>query len=756
MVTYGVVCLVVLCLWGSQLCYCLGVINGDNNCNSLDKNFGCITMNDFQLEFNDVCMENLGFLNPGKIKLSNQSITFKNTKTGKVEHISANDIDHCHWVRLADSPALKCLLKSGPMYRFGGFKDSDFDRLSAYLKKNWNMELKNIEPCITGTNQATANFIGSVLEFENEGQLLFDIPLANVNNCSSAKNEVIMEFNQNDECAVSLMEMRLYISADPNTEEDPAEEFKRKIAEKAGFLKESGKELAVLEQVLCATPRGRYDIKIYPTMLALHGKTFDYKIPISSILRLFLLPHQDGRRMFFVIGLDPPVKQGQTRYHFLIMDILKDDEVDLELGLPEDVLKEKYNGELPRQLSGPLFEIISRIMKCLVRKQITVPGNFVGHTGTPAVGCAYKSAGGFLYPLQHGFLYVHKPPVYVRLEEISCINFARSHVTTKSFDFEIQTKQGNIFTFTSIMKEEYGKLYDFVVSKGINITNTGKRLETTENLFKGSSDEEGERDHYAEQLKSEAREKEENNENDSDESEDSDYDPEKGEVRKNSSESSSSSSDSEASGGSEDESSDQEEKNKKKTKNVSKKAKSSSSAESDEEKDDDDSDDDDDDDQEEEEEEEYDDEKPKPKKAHNKKAVQPPKPKKQKKVKEGPKRNKSAYMFYLMENRSKFKKPGMSFADVSKAAAEQWKKLKDKSVSIEKHKWENLAAVDRKRYLDELKEFKKKGGGNIVATKSSKSSTPVKASKIKSREIIEDSDSSSDEKMDTSEVSSDE
>ncbi|KRZ13806.1 FACT complex subunit SSRP1 [Trichinella zimbabwensis] len=729
---------------------------------TMTENFGFTKMNDFQLEFNDISMENLGFLNPGKIKLSNQSITFKNTKTGKVEHISASDIDHCDWVRLADSPALKCLLKSGPMYRFGGFKDSDFDRLSAYLKKNWNMELKNVEPCLTGTNQATANFIGSVLEFENEGQLLFDIPLANVNNCSSAKNEVIMEFNQNDECAVSLMEMRLYISSDPNTEEDPAEEFKRKIAEKAGFLKESGKELAVLEQVLCATPRGRYDIKIYPTMLALHGKTFDYKIPISSILRLFLLPHQDGRRMFFVIGLDPPVKQGQTRYYFLIMDILKDDEVDLELGLPEDILKEKYNGELPRQLSGPLFEIISRIMKCLVRKQITVPGNFVGHTGTPAVGCAYKSAGGFLYPLQHGFLYVHKPPVYVRLEEISCINFARSHVTTKSFDFEIQTKQGNIFTFTSIMKEEYGKLYDFVVSKNINITNTGKRLETTttENLFKGSSDEEGERDHYAEQLKSEAREKEENNENDSDETEDSDYDPEKGEVRKNSSESSSSSSDSEASGGSEDEPSDQEKKNKQKTKNVMKKAKtkSSSSAESEEEKDDDDNDDDDDDEEEEEkleeeeEEEDDDDKKPKLKKAHKKKAVQQPKSKKQKKVKEGPKRNITAYMFYVMENRSKFKKPGMSFADVSKAAAEQWKKLKDKS------KWENLAAVDRRRYMDEMKEFKKKGG-NIVATKSnksSKSSTPVKASKIKSREIIEDSDSSSDEKMDTTEASSDE
>ena len=47
--------------------------------------------------------------------------------------------------------------------------------------------------------------------------------------------------------------------------------------------------------------RGRYDIKLYPTFLQLHGKTFDYKIPYTTILRLFLLPHKDGRQMFFVV-----------------------------------------------------------------------------------------------------------------------------------------------------------------------------------------------------------------------------------------------------------------------------------------------------------------------------------------------------------------------------------------------------------------------------------------------------------------------
>ncbi len=81
--------------------------------------------------------------------------------------------------------------------------------------------------------------------------------------------------------------------------------------------------------------RGRYDFKIYPTFLHLHGKTFDYKIPYKTILRLFLLPHMDGRQMFFVISLDPPIKQGQTRYPFLILLFNKDEETTLELGLKE-------------------------------------------------------------------------------------------------------------------------------------------------------------------------------------------------------------------------------------------------------------------------------------------------------------------------------------------------------------------------------------------------------------------------------------
>lgn len=74
------------------------------------------------------------------------------------------------------------------------------------------------------------------------------------------------------------------------------------------------------------------------------------------------------------------------------------------------------------------------------------------HSGTPAIGCAYKQAAGFLYPLEKGFVYVHKPPMYIRFEEISTVNFARSDVSTRSFDFEVELKAGVTHVFNSVEK----------------------------------------------------------------------------------------------------------------------------------------------------------------------------------------------------------------------------------------------------------------------------------------------------------------
>ena len=77
------------------------------------------------------------------------------------------------------------------------------------------------------------------------------------------------------------------------------------------------------------------------------------------------------------------------------------------------------------------------------------------HSGLSAVSCGHKSNTGFLYPLDKGLIFVHKPTVYVKYEQIACVNFDRvsgGGGASRSFDFEVNLKNGNEYTFSSIMK----------------------------------------------------------------------------------------------------------------------------------------------------------------------------------------------------------------------------------------------------------------------------------------------------------------
>lgn len=59
---------------------------------------------------------------------------------------------------------------------------------------------------------------------------------------------------------------------------------------------------------------------------------------------------------------------------------------------------------------------------------------------------------------------------------MNSVNFARSGGNTRSFDFEVELKSGTVHTFSSIEKEEYGKLFDFITSKKLNVKNRGKNV----------------------------------------------------------------------------------------------------------------------------------------------------------------------------------------------------------------------------------------------------------------------------------------
>lgn len=62
------------------------------------------------------------------------------------------------------------------------------------------------------------------MTFEVDNQLAFEVPLTNVSHTTTSKNEVTLEFHQNDDAAVNLMELRFHVPSDAsNPENDPVQ-----------------------------------------------------------------------------------------------------------------------------------------------------------------------------------------------------------------------------------------------------------------------------------------------------------------------------------------------------------------------------------------------------------------------------------------------------------------------------------------------------------------------------------------------------
>uniref|UniRef100_A0A7N8YAQ7 FACT complex subunit SSRP1 n=1 Tax=Mastacembelus armatus TaxID=205130 RepID=A0A7N8YAQ7_9TELE len=659
------------------------------------------------LEFNEIYQEVKGSWNDGRLRFSKQNVVYKSSKTGKVDNIPAGELNLAQWRRVCLGHGIKLGTSTGHIYKYDGFRDTDFEKISEFFKANYKVELTEKDMCVKGWNWGTAKFSGPLLSFDINDSTAFEVPLSNVSQCATGKNEVTLEFHQNDDAEVSLMEVRFYVPPSQADErQDPVEAFAQNVLSKADVIQATGDAVCIFKELQCLTPRGRYDIRIYPTFLHLHGKTFDYKIPYTTVLRLFLLPHKDQRQMFFVISLDPPIKQGQTRYHFLILLFSKEEDINLTLNMSEEDVERRFEGKLSKNMSGSLYEMVSRVMKALVNRKITVPGNFQGHSGAQCITCSFKASSGLLYPLERGFIYVHKPPVHLRFEEISCVNFARGTTTTRSFDFEIETKQGNQYTFSSIEREEYGKLFDFVNAKKLNIKNRGFKEGMKGKIDEYSDSDDDQHDAYLERMKAEGKIREEGNDSDeSDGGSDESFNPgEEDDDIAEEYDSNASASDSSEEG---DESEDESAK-KKKVKKV--------------------------------------------KVVKERKVRKPRKEKKKQKDSGGPKRPLSAYMLWLNSNRERIKSenPNVSMTDISRRAGEMWRQLSKEEKEVRQEYEKELRCQNVLIFSLLLRESKKSGAKKDERKRKSAGGDKDREraggnDSFKSREFIETSEESSSE-----------
>ena len=104
-------------------------------------------------------------------------------------------------------------------------------------------------------------------------------------------------------------------------------------------------------------------------------------------------------------------------------------------------------------------------------------GKFRTAQGAQSIACAHKANAGHLFCLEKSFVFIHKPTVIVKHEDIETVEFERAGqgAATRNFDLRLQLKGGGSrvqdATFTGIARDEYPVLLAFVQSKQLHVTN---------------------------------------------------------------------------------------------------------------------------------------------------------------------------------------------------------------------------------------------------------------------------------------------
>ncbi|THX90121.1 SSrecog-domain-containing protein [Aureobasidium pullulans] len=453
----------------------------------------------------------------GKCRFAESGLGWKPSGPGDTFTLDKAEIISSQWSRAARGFEVKIYSRNSGVIQLDGFMLDDYDRLSRCFKLWYSINLEQKEHALRGWNWGKADFGKAELAFNVRNQPAFEIPYTEISNTNLAgKNEVAVEFSlpgNGDETGTNgalggargrgkkaggsvdqMVEMRFYIpgtatrkekkeegdedGSEADGEDDQqnaANLFYEMLMDRAEIGEVAGATFATFLDILHLTPRGRFDIDLYESSLRLRGKTYDYKIQYDSIKKFFLLPKPDDVHQLICIGLDPPLRQGQTRYPFLVMQFKREEDIVLDLNMTEEDLENKYKNKLQPRYEAPIATVISKIFLGLTGKKILQPSrDYNSHHQQSGVKCSVKANEGHLFCLERAFLFVPKPATYIAFDNVSAITMSRvggAVSASRTFDISVALKGGGEHQFSNINREEQKSLENFFQLKGIKTKN---------------------------------------------------------------------------------------------------------------------------------------------------------------------------------------------------------------------------------------------------------------------------------------------
>lgn len=467
----------------------------------------------------------------GRFRIADSGLGWKATASGGSSAnqakapflLPATELYTVQWSRGCRGYELKINTRNQGVVQLDGFSQEDFNLIKNDFHRRFNVQIEQKEHSLRGWNWGKADLARNEMIFAVNGKPSFEVPYARINNTNlTSKNEVAIEFNIQDEqyqpAGDEMVEMRFYIpgqvedenedempkkedgedvemTKEPKEEKTMAEAFHEELKEKADVGEVAGDSIVSFQDVFFATPRGRYDIDIYKNSIRLRGKTYEYKLQHRQIQRIVSLPKADDIHHLIVLSIEPPLRQGQTTYPFLVMQFQKDEETEVQLNLEDEDFDANYKEKLMKQYDAKTHIVISHVLKGLTGKRVIVPGAYKSKYDQCAVSCSYKANEGYLYPLDNAFFFLTKPTLYIPFSDVSSVNISRAGQTStssKTFDLEIllRSNRGST-TFANISKEEQQLLEQFLKSKNLRVKNEDKEAqERLQSALGSDSDDE--------------------------------------------------------------------------------------------------------------------------------------------------------------------------------------------------------------------------------------------------------------------------
>ena len=371
-------------------------------------------------------------------------------------------------------------------------------------------EMPKKESFVKGLTWGSYTLSEDKLRFNGESKKWFDIPLKALSNVQQGgnKNEIALEFNKDEDIEDSaICEIKLFVpeidnkkkegeEKDENKENQEQEKDENKenqeqekdVEEEKPYkmrvelLKEEIMKIAGIGSVTGAIahipdfqtiiPRGKFDIFFLKNAFKMNGQSHNYQIQTKNIAKLFLVQKAEGNYSLLILKLKSPLTQGNVSYPFIIFQIKAENEISIDLNIPEDDEDLNNLEDFQSPLSGKTIDVISKLFHQIMNKGIIVPSKTLFSKG-PFIKCSYKANDGVLYFFEKSILFIHKPVLEIEHDSIKEVDIARiqssmSSMQQRSFDITIKLKKES-YQFSGIDIIESDILQKYMNDKKLNL-----------------------------------------------------------------------------------------------------------------------------------------------------------------------------------------------------------------------------------------------------------------------------------------------